>query len=110
MSLLRGRRYDRQKMAKNDGGIGTPKLSVGQIDLRLTADKLAAEHGVSVPTVKRAGQFAEAVETLGIERSDRHPKSSVTHFTYTSAIRRFQTDYASAIERWPSMNACINYF
>jgi hypothetical protein len=32
--------------------------------LERTADRLAAQHGVSAPTIKRDGQFAAAVETL----------------------------------------------
>ena len=33
-----------------------------------TAESLAAEHGVNEKTIRRDGEFAEAVETLGIER------------------------------------------
>jgi len=33
-----------------------------------TADKLASEHGVSAPTIKRDGQFAEAVDKLGVQQ------------------------------------------
>ena len=61
--LLLGRRYNRVKKAPNDGGKGTSKGTVDQVDPRLsTAAKLAAEHGVSEPTVKRAAKFAEEVE------------------------------------------------
>jgi phage N-6-adenine-methyltransferase len=63
-SLLRGRRYNRTKKAQNDGGRGTPKGTVDQTEPRFTAERLAAQHGVSAPTIKRDGQFAAAVETL----------------------------------------------
>jgi hypothetical protein len=49
--LALGRRYNRSKKAKNDGGAGTPKTSVDQNDPQLhesTAAKLATQHGVSV--------------------------------------------------------------
>jgi N6-adenosine-specific RNA methylase IME4 len=60
--LALGRRYNRTKKATNDGGKGTPKPTVGQIDPRLnTAARLAAEHSVSEKTVRRAGKFAEEV-------------------------------------------------
>lgn len=56
--LLLGRRYNRKKKA--NGARGPEKLD--QNDPASTAEKLAAEHGVSAPTVKRAGKFAEEVE------------------------------------------------
>lgn len=60
-ALLIGRRYNRTK--QRVGG-QLPK-GVDQIEPPVTtADKLAAEHGVSPATVKRAGQFADAVETI----------------------------------------------
>ena len=68
MSLLRGRRYDRQKKAKNDGGIGTPKLSVGQIDLRLTADKLAAE-GIEAEVIDLRWLDRASIDWTTIEES-----------------------------------------
>jgi len=61
MSLLRGRRYNRTKNKP-----GRPNKS-DQTD-RISAAEVAAEHGVSEPTLRRDGKFAEAVETLGIER------------------------------------------
>ena len=66
--LLLGRRYNRVKKAANDGGKGTAKTgataaaTVDQVEPRFTADRLAAEHGVSPATVKRAAKFAEEVE------------------------------------------------
>jgi phage N-6-adenine-methyltransferase len=65
MSLLRGRRYNRTK--RSDGGHGDQK-SGGQNVRPNAAESLAAEHGVDEKTIRRDGKFAEAVETLGIER------------------------------------------
>jgi hypothetical protein len=64
MSLLRGRRYNRTK-----GPQGGDKKSTGQ-NVRLidNASALGAEHGVNEKTIRRDGNFAEAVEKLGIER------------------------------------------
>lgn len=59
--LLLGRRYNRQK--KSQGG---DRKSKDQIDTlkESTAAKLAKEHAVSEPTVKRAAKFAEEVERI----------------------------------------------
>jgi len=60
--LALGRRYNRTKQ-KHGGQV--PK-GMDQIDPSLnhanTAEKLAKEHGVSAPTVKRAGKLAEEIE------------------------------------------------
>lgn len=65
-TLLLGRCYNRTKKAE-----GAPKGNVNaskQLDQNdpvvSTAEKLGKQFGVSAPTVKRAGQFAEAVEKL----------------------------------------------
>lgn len=66
--LLLGRRYNRAK--KGAGGDGTNQHSeeCGQnVHKARTAERLASDHGVTERTVRRAGQFAEAVETLGLE-------------------------------------------
>jgi len=63
-TLLLGRRYNRAKKAHGaePGGRGNQHSVKDQIDpLPSTAEKLAAEHGVSPATVKRAGQYADAV-------------------------------------------------
>lgn len=67
--LLLGRRYNRtKKSARFEGGNDAASKTVDQNDPPLsTAAKLAVEHGVSEATVKRAGQFAEAVEAQGLE-------------------------------------------
>jgi len=63
MSQLRGRRYNRAKKA-NDGSRGNQHSAKDQNDTCHTAGRLAKEHGVSAPTIKRDGKFAEAVEKL----------------------------------------------
>lgn len=67
MSLLRGRRYNRTKLTPEQSAAlkrgGSDKMS----DPR-SAAALAAEHGVNEKTIRRDGEFADAVETLGIER------------------------------------------
>ena len=68
-TLLLGRRYNRTKKATNDGGKGTQKPTVDQNEPRLsTAQKLASKYGVSPATVKRAGEYAYAIETIQSER------------------------------------------
>jgi len=52
-----GRLYNRQK--KEHGGA---REASAQIEPLKTAERLAEEHGVSPATVKRAGEFAKAVE------------------------------------------------
>jgi len=60
--LLIGRIYNR---AKRQGE--RTDLTSDQIDQKsTTAEKVASEHGVSEATVRRAGKFQKAVETLGI--------------------------------------------
>ena len=61
MSLLRGRRYNRLK--RQDGGHGDQK-SVGQNVRPKAAESLAQQHGVDERTIRRDGQFAQAVEEL----------------------------------------------
>lgn len=63
-TLILGRRYNRVKKAT--GGRADRDFSGDQIDLPKTADKLATEYNVSPATVKRAGQYAEAL-TGGIK-------------------------------------------
>ncbi len=63
---LLGRRYNRAK--KNQGGTGANqyKSQTHQNDAsagHATADRLAKKHGVSRPTVERAGKFAPAFLT-----------------------------------------------
>lgn len=53
------------KKAQNDGGTDVPKTTVGQNDPRLrTSESIAAQHKVSERTVRRAGDFAAAVEKI----------------------------------------------
>lgn len=65
MSLLRGRRYNRVK--RPDGGHGDQK-SVGHFVRPIASEAIAAEHGVDEKTIRRDGEFADAVKTLGLER------------------------------------------
>jgi len=61
-SLLRGRRYNRAKKAARGFA---DRIAVDQNDPRTTtAERLAKQHGVSAPTIKRDGKFAEAVEKV----------------------------------------------
>lgn len=62
-TLLLGRRYNRAKKAAGaQAGNSNAEKQKDQIDpVVSTAEKLAAEHGVSPATVKRAGQYADAV-------------------------------------------------
>ena len=66
MSLIRGRRYNRHKSPH--GGKRTSDGSSAQNEHLKTAEKLAERHGVSAATVRRDGQYAEAVDKLGIQR------------------------------------------
>ncbi len=65
-TMILGRRYNRTKRqgARTD-------LTLAQNDTKSepsnTAAKLAKEHGVSEATVKRAGEFADAVDGLGLQ-------------------------------------------
>jgi len=63
MSLLRGRRYNRAKKQ----GERTDLTSGQNVQKSTAAERLAAEHGVNEKTIRRDGDFAEAVEALGIE-------------------------------------------
>ena len=66
-TLLLGRRYNRTKKAQfsRPGNDNAATERGDQIDPRVsTADKLAAQYGVSAPTVKRAGQYADAIEKV----------------------------------------------
>lgn len=62
--LLLGRRYNRQKKAvgASSGNNNASKQLDRNDPFVSTAEKLATEHGVSAPTVKRAAKFAEEVE------------------------------------------------
>lgn len=66
MSLLRGRRYNRIK--PKQGGTGANQHEQSGQNVQSARSALAAEHGVNEKTIRRDGEFAEAVETLGIER------------------------------------------
>jgi N6-adenosine-specific RNA methylase IME4 len=63
--LLLGRRYNRTKKTKAEAGAkgGASKDQIDPCLAENTAAKLAVQHGVSEPTVKRAGAFAKEVES-----------------------------------------------
>lgn len=65
--LILGRRYNRQKKAAHAGENQHTAGGDQNEPHRKTAEKLAAEHHVSPATVKRAGEFASAVETVRAE-------------------------------------------
>lgn len=83
-TLALGRRYNRQKKAQG-GDRGNQYVAKDQIDTLPTADKLAQQHGVSAPTVKRAGQFAAAVDT--IERAAPGFTSHAADFTRQDVVK-----------------------
>lgn len=57
-SFLRGKQYQAEKTA------GHGAKSGDQNDPQKTADRLAASHGVSAPTIKRDAAFADAVDKI----------------------------------------------
>ncbi len=63
-SLMRGRLYNRQKRERGGTGANQYTEQKYQSDTSATAERLSAELGVSAPTIKRDGKFAEAVDTL----------------------------------------------
>lgn len=64
MSILRGRRYNRTKGSHG----GKREASAQFAHLTKTSETLAEEYNVNQATIRRDGQFAAAVETLGIEQ------------------------------------------
>ena len=81
MSLLRGRRYNRLKQTHGaqPGGRGNQNsVSRQNGDLPKTAQRLAKECGVGARTIERDGQFATAVDKLGIQREVVNNKVTAT--------------------------------
>ena len=74
MSLLRGRRYNRLKKQAH-----RPEKRPQSEDVipQRTAERLAGEYGVSRATIERDGQFAAAVDKLGVEREAARGEVSV---------------------------------
>lgn len=71
LALIRGRRYDRNKLSPgcqigNTNNRYSPKVQDRQKDgsVSSTAERLAKEHGVARSTIERDGRFASAVEKL----------------------------------------------
>ncbi len=96
-TLLLGRRYNRAKKAH--GGDRKSEESRDQIDPLKTADKLAKEHGVSPATVKRAGQYAEAIATV--------EKAIPGYLHAVTAPRQAVVKAAALIEKSPERAAEI---
>jgi hypothetical protein len=70
-SLLRGRLYNMRKLTKAEAGaIGGSSKYQSDTCSKDTADALATEFGVSAPTIKRDGAFAEAVDILSEHEPD----------------------------------------
>jgi len=63
-SLLRGRLYNSQKQAPHSGENQYTRGEYQNDTHQTTAARLSSQLGVSAPTIKRDGKFAEAVETL----------------------------------------------
>jgi hypothetical protein len=87
MSLLRGRRYNRTK--KSHGG---EREASGQNVHLKTAESLAVEHGVNEKTIRRDGEFAAAVETLGIEREIVASEIDVPRHDIVAAAKALPAD------------------
>lgn len=82
-TLLLGRRYNRAKKAQGGTGANQHSEQTGQIVRSAnTAQKLADEHGVDERTVRRAGQYADAVAIVekavpGFTLADAPPRQAV---------------------------------
>jgi hypothetical protein len=64
-SLMRGKLYNMQKKTRAEAGaLGGASKDQNDTCLPTTAERLASDLGVSAPTIKRDGKFAEAVATL----------------------------------------------
>ena len=62
-----GRKYERQK-ARHGGNRGNQyTLASDQNDQLPTAERIASEHGISAPTVRRAAEFARNVDAIADE-------------------------------------------
>ena len=67
ITSLLGRRYNRTKHSKAEAGsIGGSSKAQNGTCLTNTAATIAKQHGVSKNTVKRAGEFVEAADKLGL--------------------------------------------
>jgi hypothetical protein len=108
MSLLRGRRYNR---TKKDAHCGANQVA-GRMSAT-TAESLAAEHGVNEKTIRRDGEFAEAVEALGIEREivagEIHaPKHEIVAAANALPKEPTQEQVAEAVEAVKSRPHVVN--
>lgn len=95
-ALLRGRRYNRLKKAafgRAGRAFGADKMSTPK-----TAERLAREHGVDEKTIRRDGQFAEAIEkTRSLDPEIEHKVVSGNGPTKAAVIKA-----AELLERHPA--------
>lgn len=101
-SLLRGRRYNRTKKLQG-GDHGNQYVAKDQNDTLPTADRLAVEHGVSAPTIKRDGQYAAAVEKAAALDPDLPRKVATGEAPPKSAVIRA----AKLLDEQPALAASI---
>ena len=83
-SLLRGRRYNRTKKAAH--GRADRNFWGRQNDAPKTADRLAAQHGVSARTIERDGAFATAVENVKAADPDTAMAATTIELTKRSPL------------------------
>ena len=76
MSLLRGRRYNRAKKAA--GGRADRSFGGATPAAPSTAERLAAQHGVSARTIRNDGKFADGVEKAKAVAPDIERQVAVT--------------------------------
>lgn len=93
-SLIRGRRYNRAKKAQG----GNHKSKDQNDTLINQADLLAKEHGVSAPTIKRDGQFADAVEKIKPHVTDIEKRVMTGNIPSKKAVIEAAKDPGEAVE------------
>ncbi len=102
-ALILGRKYNRTKKAQGGTGANQYEQRDQNDPSAKTADKLAAQHGVSPATVKRAGQFADAVERI----ESASPGFTESVLTGNGISRQDVVKAASVIEQVPEAAADI---
>ncbi len=102
-ALILGRKYNRTKKAQGGTGANQYEQRDQNDPSAKTADKLAAQHGVSPATVKRAGQFADAVERI----ESASPGFTESVLTGNGISRQDVVKAASIIEQVPEAAADI---
>jgi hypothetical protein len=130
-SELRGRMYNGRKKTKAQAGAkGGASKDQNDTCLESTAEVVAKETGVSAPTIKRDGKYAEAVATVAatvpeirekvrsgevskarvVEAAKTpekaaevisRPSESRSEFEYAKAIERLNRAVRSELDKWP---------